>query len=278
MPNTLVAQTLILATPLALAAMGGYASERSGVVNIGLEGLMLVAACSAAVAGPRFGPGGALLIAIAITILISLIHWMATQYYRIDHVISGMVINLVAAGGTNFVASLANASSSGVPHLPLVVFEALAIGLPFGIWAYVRGTRGGLRLVATGADPDKSRLAGIVPERVRFLALIATGAFTGLAGAMLVAFTEGFTNDMTAGRGYIALAALVLGEWRPLPTLAACLAFGLLTALRVQYAGEAVLGVSPPSEFWAALPYLATVVALAGFLGRGRTPAGLGKH
>ena len=101
--------------------------------------------------------------------------------------------------------------------------------------------------------------------------------FTGLSGAMLVAFTEGFTDDMTAGRGYIALAALVLGGWRPLPTLAACLAFGILTALRVQYAGVTVLGVSPPSEFWAALPYLATVVALAGLLGRGRTPAGLGK-
>jgi simple sugar transport system permease protein len=258
--------------------MGGYASERSGVINIGLEGLILVAACAAAVAAPRFGPGGALAIALTVTILISLVHWMATQYYRIDHVISGMVINLVAAGGTNFVASLANASSSDVPHLPLGLYEGLAIVLPFGLWGYARGTRGGLRLVATGADPDKARLAGIVPERVRLVALIATGVFAGLSGAMLVAFTEGFTNDMTAGRGYIALAALVLGGWRPLPTLAACLAFGLLTALRVQYAGETVLGVSPPSEFWAALPYLATVIALAGLLGRGRTPAGLGKQ
>ncbi|RYG24651.1 ABC transporter permease, partial [bacterium] len=245
MPNTLVVQTIILATPLALAAMGGYASERSGVVNIGLEGLMLVAACAAAVAAPKFGPVGALAIALTITVLISAVHWLATQIYRIDHVISGMVVNLVAAGGTNFVASLAKASSSGVSHLPLVVFEALALTLPFAIWAYVRGTRGGLRLLATGADPDKARLAGIVPERVRFAALVATGVFTGLAGAMLVAFTEGFTNDMTAGRGYIALAALVLGGWRPLPTLAACVAFGLLTALRVQYAGETVLGVSP---------------------------------
>lgn len=277
MPNTLIEQTLILTTPLALAAMGGYASERSGVVNIGLEGLMLTAACTAAVAAPKFGAGGALAIALAVTIVVSLLHWLATQVYRIDHVISGMVLNLIAAGGTNFVASLANATSSGVPHFPLALYEGLAIILPFLTWLYVRFTRGGLRLIATGADPNKARLAGIVPERVRLAALVMTGVFTGLSGAMLVAFTEGFTNDMTAGRGYIALAALVLGGWRPLPTLAACLAFGLLTALRVQYAGETVLGVSPPSEFWAALPYLATVVALAGLLGRGRVPAGLGK-
>src|SRR3569623_747603 len=96
--------------------MGGYASERSGVINIGLEGFMLVAACAAAVAAPRVGPGGALAIAIAITVLMSLVHWRATQYYRIDHVISGMVVNLLAAGGTNIVASLSNASSSSVGH------------------------------------------------------------------------------------------------------------------------------------------------------------------
>ncbi len=278
MPSTFfIQQTLILTTPLALAAMGGYASERSGVVNIGLEGLMLTAACTAAVAAPHFGPGGALAIALFVTIVMSVLHWMATQIYRIDHVISGMVLNLIAAGATNFIASLFNATSSGVPHFPLALYEGLAIFLPFLTWLYVRFTRGGLRLVATGADPDKARLAGIVPERVRLAALIMTGVFTGLSGAMLVAYTTGFTDEMTAGRGYIALAALVVGGWRPLPTLGACLAFGILTALRVQYAGVTVLGVSPPSEFWAALPYLATVVAIAGLLGRGRTPAGLGK-
>lgn len=277
MPSVLVVQSLVLATPLALAAMGGYASERSGVVNIGLEGMMLTAACAAAVAAPTFGPVPALAIALVATVALSLLHWLATQVYRIDHVISGMTINLLAAGGTNFVASLANAASSDVKHLPVEAYVVLGLLLPLALWAYVRSTRAGLRLVATGADPDKARLAGIVPERVRFAALVATGVFTGLSGAMLVAYTEGFTNDMTAGRGYIALAALVLGGWRPLPTLAACLAFGAMSALRVQYAGGTILGVSPPSEFWAALPYLATVVALAGFLGRGRTPAGLGK-
>ncbi len=264
--------SLIFATPLALAAMGGFASERSGVVNIGLEGLMLVAACAAAIAAPRFGPGVALAVALGLTVMLSALHWLATQVYRVDHVISGMVVNLLAAGATNFAVSLADPSASGVPHLPVTFYEAVALLLPFGLWAYVRRTRGGLRLVATGADPDKARLAGIVPERIRLAALLATGLFAGLGGAMLVAFTGGFADNMTAGRGYIALAALVVGGWRPLPTLAACLVFGFFTALNVQFNGVAL-----PSQFWASLPYLATLVALAGFLGRGRTPAGLGK-
>lgn len=277
MLSALLGQTLIFATPLALAAMGGFASERSGVVNIGLEGLMLTAACAAAVAAERFGAGGALAIALGLSILLSALHWLATQVYRVDHVISGMVLNLLAAGGTNFVRGLTSAASSDVARFPVVLYEFVAIVAPFLLWTYVRRTRGGLRLVATGADPDKARLAGIVPERVRLTALIATGLFAGLGGAMLVAFTGGFADNMTAGRGYIALAALVVGGWRPLPTLAACLAFGFFGALNAQFQNSSFLGISPPSQFWTSLPYLATVVALAGFLGRGRTPAGLGK-
>ena len=264
--------TLIFATPLTFAAMGGFTSERSGVVNIGLEGLMLVAACAAAVAAPRFGPGLALAFALALAVLLSALHWLATQVYRVDHVISGMVVNLLAAGATNFAVTLANPTASGVPTVPLSFYEATAMVLPVTLWAYVRRTRGGLRLVATGADPDKARLAGIVPERVRLAALLGTGVFAGLGGAALVAYTGGFADNMTAGRGYIALAALVVGGWRPLPTLAACLVFGFFTALNVRFNGTAL-----PSQFWASLPYLATLVALAGFLGRGRTPAGLGK-
>ena len=264
--------TLIFATPLALAAMGGFASERSGVVNIGLEGLMLLAACAGALAAPRFGAFGAMGIALVLATLLSALHWLATQIYRIDHVISGMVVNLFAAGATNFALSL-NASGSGeIRTLPIAFYEAVAFALPLALWAYVRYTRGGLRLVATGADPDKARLVGIAPERVRFAALLATGVFAGLGGLSLLAYTPVFTDNMTAGRGYIALAALIVGGWRPLPTLAACVAFGFFGALNVRYNGVAL-----SSQFWASLPYLATLVALAGLLGRGRTPAGLGK-
>lgn len=273
----MLSQTLILATPLILAAMGGFASERSGVINIGLEGLMLTGACAAAIAAPHLGAAGALIVALALTVLLSVLHWLATQVYRVDHVISGMVVNLLAAGGTNYALNLANAASTGVPHFPVETYEGVALLVPLAFWAYVRRTRAGLRLVATGADPDKARLAGIVPEKVRFAALVATGIFTGLAGGMLVAYTGGFADNMTAGRGYIALAALVVGGWRPLPTLLACLVFGFFGSLNVQFTGTPVLGISLPSQFWTSLPYLATIVALAGFLGRGRTPAGLGK-
>lgn len=275
MLEPLLLQTLIFATPLVLAAMGGFASERSGVVNIGLEGLMLTAACGSALAAPLFGAGWALVIALGLSVALSLLHWLATQVYRVDHVISGMVINLLAVGGTRF--ALESGPSSDVAHLPVGLYEGLALAIPVVLWIYVRRSRGGLRLVATGADPDKARLAGIVPERIRFVALVSTGLFAGLGGVMLVAFTRGFTDNMTAGRGYIALAALVVGGWRPLPTLAACLAFGFFGALNAQFSGGPLFGLALPSQFWASLPYLATLIALAGLLGRGRTPAGLGK-
>ncbi len=118
---------------------------------------------------------------------------------------------------------------------------------------------------------------GVQPIRVRFFGLLATGVLTGIAGVELVAYTGVFTDNMTAGRGYIALAALILGGWRPIPACLACFAFGFFSALQVQLQGTAIFGAQLPVELWAALPYLVTIVAMAGFLGRNRTPAGLGK-
>jgi simple sugar transport system permease protein len=277
--DNLLRLTLSLGSPLILAAMGGYCSERGGVINIGLEGLMLSAACVVAVAGPIMNPVMALTAALGVTVLLSLLHWLATQRYGIDHVISGMAINAIAAGGTNFLfGRFANPDRSGpVPTLALGLFEGLAMALPLVLWAYSRWTRGGLRLRAVGGDPEKARLAGVAPGRVRLAGLVAAGIFAGLGGAMLVSDTGVFTNDMTAGRGYIALAALILGGWRPLPAMGVCLAFGFFNALQLQLQGQVLWGLQPPSELWASLPYIATIVALAGFLGRNRTPAGLGK-
>lgn len=260
--------------------MGGFLSERGGVINIGLEGLMLVSACVTALVSVHWGPYGGLTAGLVSAVLLSLIHWLMTQVYRIDHVISGMAINALAAGGTNFMlGEFSDPSRAGsFPHLPVSWFKVAAFGVPAVLWLFVHYTRAGLRLVATGSDPDKARLAGLSPVRIRLMALIGTGVLAGLAGSMLSSDTGGFTDNMTAGRGYIALAALILGGWRPLPTLGACLAFGFFSALWVQFQGQVVFGVQPPSQLWASLPYLATVVALAGFLGRNRTPAGLGKH
>ena len=273
----LLLTTMALSAPLVLAAIGGFASERGGVVNIGLEGLMLTACCVVAIVSPGYGPVAGLAAGILAATILSLLHWVATQIYRVDHVISGMAINLLAAGGTNFAYGRYTGPSSSFPHFPVAAYAALAALAPVLAWAVTRFTRPGLRLVAVGADPDKARMAGIDPIRVRLIGLIVTGGCTGLAGACLISYAGTFTDDMTDGRGYIALAALILGGWRPVPSFIACLAFGFLTALRIKFQGTPVFGVNLPSQAWSALPFLATLVALAGFLGRNRTPAGLGK-
>lgn len=271
--------TLALSTPLILAALGGYTSERSGVINIGLEGMMLVAACASAIMGYQFGAVAGLAGGLLAAIVMSLLHWLATQVYRIDHVVSGMAINCLAAGGTNFVFEKFSERNviGKVPALPIEIYYVAAIALPFVVALWVRHTQGGLRLLAVGSDPDKARLMGVIPIRVRLFGLLMTGIFTGLAGTMLSTYTGGFTDNMTAGRGYIALAALVLSGWRPIPSLLACVAFGFFSALRLKLEGTAPLGIELPSEAWAALPYVVTVIALAGLLGKRRTPAGLGK-
>jgi simple sugar transport system permease protein len=272
--------TIVLSAPLILAAMGGFTSERSGVINIGLEGMMLMSSCITALAAVKFGPWGALGLGIGSATVLAMIHWLATQVYRIDHVISGMAINAIGAGGTNFLYGKLSdpAHSESVPHVPVAIFSWIAFFLPVLLWLYVKWTRSGLRLLAVGSDPDKARLMGVQPLRIRFFGLLATGVFTGLAGSQLLAYTGNFTDNMTAGRGYIALAALILGGWRPVPAFLACVAFGFFSALRIQLQGTSLMGAQLPSEAWASLPYIVTIIALAGFLGKNRTPAGLGKH
>lgn len=271
--------TVILSVPLILAAMGGFTSERGGVINIGLEGMMLMSCCVTALGAMKFGPWGGLGLGIASATALAVLHWVGTQIYRIDHVISGMAINAIGAGGTNYLyGRLADPElADSMKRIPLTLFTVLAFVVPFVLWAYARWTRGGLRLLAVGSDPDKARLVGVQPLKVRFCGLLATGVLTGLAGAQLLSYTGLFTDNMTAGRGYIALAALILGGWRPIPAFLACLAFGFFSAVRLQLEGTAVFGAQIPSQAWASLPYLVTIVALAGFLGKNRTPAGLGK-
>jgi simple sugar transport system permease protein len=290
---TVLLSTITLAAPLILAALGGLASERSGVINLALEGKMLTSACVVALASVALNsPYLGVLCGIGAAILLSLLHWLLTQKFSLDHIISGMAINALALGGTNFLdrAFTDTDRTEGIPVLPTLilnlgtvgkyqvsVFLILAFLTPILAYWYLRGTRAGLRLFAVGGDPDKSRLMGVRPLRVRLGALVATGVFTGLAGALVISNVGRFTNDMTAGRGYIALAALILGGWRPLPAMAACVVFALFEALQVQLQGTNVLGARIPSEAWQALPYLVTVIALAGLLGKSRAPQGLGK-
>lgn len=271
-PIKFAGQSLTLAAPLALAATAGYLSERSGVVNIALEGKMLAACGTLALLAPRIGVWPALVLALVAAMVLSILHWVATQLYRIDGIISGMVVNLLALGGTSF-AALAFPTEGEMPTVPRELLYAVALVMPFLIGFYVAHTRGGLRLLASGSDPEKARLVGVSPLAVRFWALLGCGALAGLAGALLVTETRVFTEGMTAGRGFIALAALILGGWRPVPTLIACLVFGVADAARIAFQGTGGI----PSEVWSMLPYLATLLALAGAVSRGRAPAGLGR-
>lgn len=273
-------QVLTLSAPLVLIAMAGYWSERCGVINIGLEGKMLTACFVCAFASAKFGAAGGLLAAVGAGISISLLHYALTQIYKIDHIISGMAVNLLAAGATGFLeaAGFAKESLSEAQRLPLTFYYATAIVAPIVMVIAAQKTRFGLRHRSVGSDPDKARLLGINPQYVRLFGLVLTGVFAGLAGSLLVSETATFTKDMTSGRGYIALAALILGGWRPVYAFLACLLFGAASAIQIKFSGTPVLGFEIPSEAWKALPYIVTLLALAGLLGKQRTPAGLGKH
>lgn len=271
--------TLVLGAPLILAAMGGYFSERSGVINIALEGKMLISTVVVWLIGISTGsPVLGVLAGIGAATLLCALHWLLTQKYKMDPIVSGMALNAIAFGAASFLdKKFTDPDQTGFPKFPTVVFWVLALTVPFLVWLYTQRTKGGLRLLAVGSDPDKARQMGIFPHRVRLLSLLATGICTGLAGALIVTNAGSYTDNMTAGRGFIALAALIIGGWRPLPTFVACLVFGLFQQLQIQLQGLKFFGFEMPREVWLCLPYIVTIVALAGFLGKNRTPAGLGK-
>ena len=200
-----------------------------------------------------------------------------TQTYRIDHIVSGMAINAIALGASNFLDRKYLAGAGSVPIVTLNFFYIVAFALPVVLGLYLSKTRPGLRLLAVGEDPAKSRQMGVSPLSVRFWGLTATGVFCGLGGALVVFQAAHFVDNITAGRGFIALAALILGGWRPIPATLTCLAFGALQALQIQLQGTAVMGARIPTEIWLCVPYLATVIALAGLLTKSRAPSGLGK-
>ncbi|MEQ1823675.1 MAG: ABC transporter permease [Fimbriimonadaceae bacterium] len=276
---TLFAGTIGLSAPLILAAMGGLVSERSGIINIALEGKMLIAAVAVWLIGVNTGnPFLGLAAGIGAASLLSVFHWILTQRFAVDHVVSGMAINALAFGGSNFLdKKYTNPSQVNFAKFDSWLYWIVAIGLPVVIWIYLARTRGGLRLMAVGNDPDKSRQMGLFPQRIRLFSLVGTGVFCGIAGSLIVSYAGSFNDGMTSGKGFIALAALIVGGWRPMPALIACLVFGMLNQLQIQFQGVPVAGVMVPNWVWLSLPYLATVVALAGFMGKDRTPKGLGK-
>lgn len=289
---SILSATLRTATPLLLAALAGLFSERGGVVDVGLEGKMLVGAFAAASVAAVTGlawPG--LLAAIAASCVFGLVHAYACVTLRGNQVVSGMAINIVASGLTATLALFLFHRGGQTPPLPpsgrflavpgtgqtLLTWGAFAL-VPVAAFALNR-TRFGLRLRACGEHPAAADTAGISVMRLRYQGVLIAAVLCGVAGASIaIGQGAGFTRDMISGRGYIALAAMILGGWRPWPIAGACLGFGLLDAVAIRLAGVDIPGVGVfPTEAVQALPFLMTVLLLAGLVGRSIPPRAAGE-
>ena len=290
----LIASSLRLATPLIFCALAGVLSERAGVIDIGLEGKMLFAAFAAAAVGVTTQSlAWSMLAAIAVAVALSCLHGFACINYGGDQVISGLAINIIAAGVT-VVLGIAWFSQGGqtpqvpdsvrlkaITSIPLLAHNILvyvALLLVIGVWWLLFKTRFGLRLRAVGENPAMVDAAGVSVAKTRYLALIGNGALCGLAGCYLVlAQNAAFAPQMTAGRGFMALAAMIFGKWHPVGALWACLLFGFLDAVSIRLQGTKLPGLGEvPVQLVQALPYLLTVILLAGFIGKATAPKALG--
>ncbi|CAH0525013.1 ABC transporter permease [Vibrio hippocampi] len=302
--------TIRVATPLILAALAGMFCERSGIVNIALEGKLLAAAFAGAatahVTGSAWMGLGA---GIGISVLLALLHGFASITHKGDQVVSGMAINILAAGLTITLGrywfsqggqtpslrgdarfppiTLPGADAvADVPVLGLLyselisghsLLEYLVVLIVPAAWYLMFKTRFGLRLRAVGESPSAVDTAGISVVRMRYAAVAICGVLVGIGGVYLsVAQTAQFIPNMSAGKGYMALAALIFGKWRPFTAMGACLLFGFLDALAIRMQGVKIGDFPIPVQAIEAIPYVLTVFLLAGFIGKAVAPKAIG--
>ncbi len=275
---------LRVSTPLLFAALGGMLSERAGVINIALEGMMLVggfAAASVALAmHSSFAGAGA---ACGAGFLLAAFYGFFVIELRADQIVAGTAMNMFAAGVTPFLCKILYQSSTSTPSLPIELrFQSFPIWLAGGsvlvLWFWMHYTPSGLWVQFAGEHPEALNSAGIRVKRVRWISVLMSGCFAGLGGASLSIFlASSFTRNMTAGRGFMALAALIFGKWKPIPAALACLLFGLSDALQIRLQGVVLWGTEPvPVQFIQILPYVVTIFVLAGVVGQSRAPQALG--
>ena len=300
----IIISTLSMATPLFITAAGAVYSERSGVINIALEGMMLI--------GAFFGVIGAyytnsawigLLTAVVAAGLFAAIHAIICVKYKSNQVVSGVALNMLASGLTVFLVDVifgVKGTSANVVTIPnvnsligisnadksLFLYKALdfspiilaGIALVFFTHMILYKTVFGLRLRAVGEHAKAADTLGINVSKMRYSGVIISGLFAGLAGAFLsLSLAGNFRKDMSAGRGYIALAALITGKWKPINAFVASLFFGLAQAAEYFITSSVIFGVSIPQQFIQMLPYVLTIIILAGFIGRATPPIDLGK-
>jgi general nucleoside transport system permease protein len=292
-----LAASVRVATPLLLAATGETLTERSGVINLGLEGMMLAGALAATLGASAAGPWTGLALAVLAGMVLAAVFAAVAIVARADQIIAGTAITLAAVGLTGTIyreaygtggagltlptlAPVAIPALSRIPLLgpalfaqPVPTYLAL-LAIPAAWWFLFR-TRAGLMLRATGEGAAEARAAGVRTKAVRAAATLVGGAFAGLGGATLVLAQVGsFAEGMTAGRGYVAIAIVVLGRWHPVGVAIAALLFGAATALKFVFQA---IGLAVPYQLFLMLPYLLTLLALGGAVGRVRAPADLGK-
>ncbi len=307
----ILAQTVRLSVPLILACLAGLYSERAGIVDIGLEGKLLASAfAAAAVSAVTGSPWLGLLAGIGGALLFSGVHGLASINFRGNQTISGVALNFLAAGLTTFLGQSWFKRGGFTPQLspdqrfgpiqlpfaaelrnvPIIgpIYSGLISGhnlityfaflvVPATAWVLFR-TRFGLRLRAVGEAPKAIDTAGISVTLLRYQALIITAVLVGIGGAYLsIAAGAGFNPNMAAGRGYIALAALIFAKWKPWPALGVCLMFGFLDAMQLRLQGVKLPYIGEvPVQAIQVLPYVLTVILLAGFIGRAVAPKASG--
>jgi ABC-type uncharacterized transport system permease subunit len=284
-----LAQTLRIAIPYLLAAAGGVMSERAGLIGLTLEGYMLGGAfCAVAGSYASGSPWLGIVAALAGGAVLALLYAVSAIRFRADQVVVGIAINLFAIGLTRFLLRLFFDSSSNSPRVTgftvqgsgtgfgaLLVNPLVWLGIaviPLTAWLLYR-TPFGLRVRAVGEHPGAAASVGVPVARVRYLAVVLSGMLAGLGGGYLALDQHQFTDGMTAGRGFIALAATIFGRWDPVRAGLACLLFAAAETFQIQLQGSQVL----PSQFVEMIPYVLTIVALAGVVGRAVAPAALGK-
>ena len=290
-------RTLVRSVPLTLGALSGVLCERSGIINIAIEGMMLTAAFVGAIAGSAFGLVPGTLIAVAVGALLGAVLGVLSIRYRVDQIIAGTVINIFALGITSYLTArvlvqyleLNNPGTFRPFDIPLLAKIPLVGPLLFrnNIFVYLMvilvalvhiglfRTRWGLRVRAVGEHPKAADTVGINVLRVRYRNVILGGMMAALAGAFLTLGSVGrFDENMTAGRGFIALAAMIFGRWNPIGAFGAALVFGFAESLQSTLA---ILQVPIPSEILSMAPYLATILVVAGVVGRARAPAADGQ-
>jgi simple sugar transport system permease protein len=284
-------QALRISVPYVLAALGGTISERSGTVNIGLEGMMLIGAFGAVVGTLATGsPLLGLVVGLGAGALLAGLHAVATGVFKADHIVSGLALNLLAAGLTRVLLQRLYHSSSNSPRIPAI--ESLAAGngllvflthpliwataaLVVAVWWMLSRTVLGLRLRAVGEHPEAAAAAGLSVVGLRATGVVLSGLLAGLSGVWLAFDQHQFTDAMSGGRGYIALAAMIFGRWMPVRAAVACMLFGTAEALQIALQQSGQGGI--PIQLVQTLPYVLTLIALAGAIGRATPPAALGR-